>query len=79
MPGRVCVAHAVRVSALLPYGCILALGLELLLVTLVAGSLQALGQREIEFLGREWSLGGVSGVMLCLLGFAGEVFVLASV
>ena len=67
------------ISALLPYGYILALGLGLLLVTLVAGSLQALGQREIEFLGREWSLGGVSGAMLYLLGFTGEVFVLASV
>src|SRR5207237_9671908 len=33
----------------------------------------------IEFLGREWSLGGVSGVLLYLLGVAGEIFVLTSV
>ncbi|MDB5764039.1 MAG: ribonuclease [Herminiimonas sp.] len=67
------------VSALLPYFYILFLGLGLLLVTLVSGSLQAIGQQSIEFLGRSWSLGGVSGVLLYLLGVAGEVFVLTSV
>lgn len=67
------------VSALIPYLYILSLSVGLLLVTLVAGGFQALGQREVEFLGRSWSLHGVSGVMLYLLGFAGEVFVLASV
>jgi membrane protein len=67
------------VSALLPYLYILSLGIGLLLVTLVAGSLQAMGQESIEFLGRSWSLGGVSGVLLYLLGLAGEIFVLTSV
>ncbi len=67
------------ISALIPYVYILCLGLGLLLVTLVAGRFQALGQREVELLGLSWSLDGVSGVMLYLLGFAGEVFVLASV
>jgi membrane protein len=70
--------HALM-SALIPYVYILCLSLGLLLVTLVAGRFQALGQREVEFLGVSWSLDGVSGVMLYLLGFAGEVFVLASV
>jgi membrane protein len=67
------------VSALLPYLYILCLGLGLLLVTLVAGSLQAIGQESVEFLGRDWSLHGLSGVLLYLLGFVGEVFVLTSV
>jgi YihY family inner membrane protein len=67
------------VSAVIPYCYILSLGLGLLLVTLVAGSLKAMGQQEIEFLGRTWSLGGLSGVLLYLLGVAGEVFVLTSV
>lgn len=67
------------VSAVIPYGYILSLGLGLLLVTLVAGSLQAMGQEWVEFLGRRWSLGGVSGALLYLLGIAGEVFVLASI
>lgn len=67
------------VSALLPYVYILSLGVGMLLVTLVAGSLQAIGRESIDFLGRRWSLGGVSGLLLYLLGFAGEVFVLTSV
>ena len=48
-------------------------------MTLVAGSLQAVGQESVELFGREWSLSGVSGVLLYLLGFAGEIFVLTSV
>lgn len=67
------------VSVLLPYCYILTLGVGVLLVTLVSGSLQAMGERDIEFLGTTWSLGGVSGVLLYLLGFLGEVFVLTSI
>jgi membrane protein len=67
------------VSALLPYCYILSLGFGLLLVTLVAGSLTAIGEESISFLGREWSLSGVSGILLYLLGLGGEIFVLTSV
>jgi YihY family inner membrane protein len=67
------------VSALLPYCYIVSLGAGLLLVTLVAGSLQALGENSLQFLGWEWSLHGVSGVLLYLLGLAGEIFLLTSV
>jgi YihY family inner membrane protein len=67
------------VSVLLPYGYILTLGVGLLLVTLVAGSLQAMGNERVELFGREWSLSGFSGLLLYLLGFIGEVFVLTSV
>lgn len=66
-------------SALLPYAYILSLGAGMLLVTLVAGSLQAMGEETFRFFGREWSLSGFSGVLLYLLGFAGEVLVLTSV
>jgi YihY family inner membrane protein len=66
-------------SVLLPYCYILSLGIGLLLMTLVAGSLQAVGQESVEVFGRDWSLSGLSGVLLYLLGFAGEVFVLTSV
>jgi len=66
-------------SVLIPYVYILSLGIGLLLVTLVAGSLQAVGKESVELFGREWSLSGFSGVLLYLLGFAGEVFVLTSV
>ncbi len=67
------------ISALLPYLYILCLGFGLLVVTLVAGSLQALGEESFSLLGRDWSLKGVSGLLLYLLGFTGEVFLLTSV
>jgi membrane protein len=67
------------VSAFLPYCYILFLGAGFLVVTLVAGSLQALGKESIDFLGRSWSLGGFSGLGLYLLGVAGEVLVVTSV
>lgn len=67
------------ISFLLPYCYVLSLGVGVLLVTLVSGSLQAMGERDVELFGRMWSLGGVSGALLYLLGFAGEVFVLTSI
>ena len=67
------------VSALIPYCYILFLGLGVLLVTLVSGSLQAMGQESVDVLGRNWSLGRVSGVLLYLLGFGGEIFVVTSI
>ena len=67
------------VSAVIPYLYILSLGLGLLVVTVVAGGLQAMGAREVDFLWRSWSLGGVSGLLLYLVGFTGELFVLTSV
>src|SRR3954466_52533 len=56
-------------SALIPYCYILCLGVGLLLMTLVAGSLQAVGKESVELFGREWSLNGLSGLLLYLLGF----------
>src|SRR5437867_4956587 len=56
------------ISALLPYCYILFLGVGLLLVTLVSGSLQAMGEGSVRVLGRVRSLGGVSGALLLLLG-----------
>jgi YihY family inner membrane protein len=67
------------VSAILPYCYIVFLGAGLLVVTLVAGGLEALGERSIDFLGRSWSLGGVSGVAFYLLGVAGEVLIVTSI
>ena len=67
------------VSAVLPYCYILSLGIGLLLVTLVSGSFAALGDKRVEFLGTSWSLSGFSGVLLYLLGLAGEILVLTSV
>ena len=67
------------VSALMPYLYILSLGVGMLLATLVAGSLQVIGQESVELFGRRWSLHGVSGVLLYLLGLAGEILILTSV
>ncbi|MGR4867316.1 YihY/virulence factor BrkB family protein [Variovorax sp. LARHSF232] len=67
------------VSAVMPYLYIVCLCAGLLLVTLVAGALQVIGQESIDFLGRSWSLSGVSGVLLYLLGLAGEIFLLTSI
>ena len=67
------------VSALLPYCYILFLSVGMLLVTIVSSVLQALGQESVELFGRSWPLGGMSGVLLYVLGFGGEVFLLTSV
>jgi YihY family inner membrane protein len=67
------------ISAIMPYCYILSLGAGMLLVTLVAGSLQVLGEESVQLLGHSWSLHGVSGVLLYLLGLAGEVLVLSSI
>jgi YihY family inner membrane protein len=67
------------ISAILPYCYILSLGFGLLVVTLVAGSIEAMGESSVRFLGVDWSLQGVSGVLLYLLGVAGEVLLLTSI
>ena len=67
------------VSAVLPYCYIVCLGAGLLMITMVAGMLEVLGDESVRFLGADWSLHGISGVLLYLLGFAGEVAVLTSI
>ncbi len=66
-------------SALLPYCYIVFLGVGLLLMTLVSGSLQVMGTERIDFLGYTWSLRGMSGALLYLVGVAGEVLVVTSI
>lgn len=67
------------VSALLPYSYILILGVGLLVITVVASSLETIGQESVVFLGHDWSLHGLSGALLYLLGLAAEIFALTSV
>lgn len=67
------------ISAIMPYCYILSLGAGMLIVTLVAGSLQVLGEESVWLFGYHWSLNGVSGMLLYLLGLAGEVLVLSSI
>jgi YihY family inner membrane protein len=67
------------VSAILPYCYMLALGVGVMLVTVVAGTLQVLGTESIYLFGRSFALVGVSGALLYLLGLAGEILVLTSI
>ena len=67
------------ISAIMPYCYILSLGAGMLLVTLVAGSLQVLGQESVQLFGYSWSLNGGSGVLLSLLGLGGAVLALSSI
>lgn len=67
------------VSALMPYLYIVCLGFGLLVVTVAASALQAMGEESFRLLGRDWSLRGVSGLLLYLLGLGGEIFLLTSV
>ena len=45
----------------------------------MAGSLQGMGTQRIDFLWGSWSLSGLSGTLLYLLGLGGEIFVLTSI
>lgn len=67
------------VSAILPYCYILVLSVGLLVVTVVAGGLQTIGARHLEVLGHDWSLDRLSGWLLYLLGFLGEILLLTSI
>jgi membrane protein len=67
------------VSAMLPYCFILCLGVGLLLVTVIATNLQSIGQESVDVFERSWSLHGMSGVLLYLLGVSGEIFFLTSI
>jgi YihY family inner membrane protein len=67
------------VSALIPYCYIMVLGIGLLLMTVMAGALQAFGAESVAVFGHTWSLGGLSGLLLYLLGVVGEVLVLTSI
>lgn len=66
------------VSAIIPYLFILLLGLGILLVSVIAGLLQALDDRSLVFLGLHWSLDRTSSLILYLLGFAGLVMMLTA-
>lgn len=67
------------VSALIPFGYIFFLGMTLLVGTLISASLEAIGQESIVIFGHAWSLGGLSGFLLYVVGVALEILLIASV
>jgi YihY family inner membrane protein len=64
---------------LLPYIYVACLAAGLLLVTLVAGALENLGEYSVSLFGRELSLGRFSHLLLYLLGLGGETVLLTSI
>jgi YihY family inner membrane protein len=67
------------VSAVIPYCFIAVLGVGLLVVTLVAGALQALATREVAWFGHPVTVDTISSSLLYALGFVGEVLLLSSI
>jgi len=66
------------VSALLPYFFMLLLGVGFMVVTVVAGGLQALGKHSVHLFGSSWSLDPVSLALLYLIGVGGEILLLSA-
>ena len=67
------------VSALIPFAYIIFLGLALLVGTLVSVSLDAIGKESIVILGHSWSLGGISGFLLYVIGVILEILLITSI
>jgi membrane protein len=67
------------ISALIPFCYILFLGLALLVGTLISASLDAIGRESIVILGHSWSLGGISGFLLYVIGVILEIVLIASI
>jgi YihY family inner membrane protein len=66
------------VSALLPFCYIALLAFGMLLMTLISGYLLAIGAGHVGVLGHMWSLKGVSGGLVYLLGVVAEIILLTS-
>ena len=66
------------ISAIIPYAYIFLLGIGLLVITIVAGALDALSDKHLILLGWDLSLAGTSRLMLYLSGMAGMVIMLTS-
>ncbi len=66
------------ISAVIPYIYIVLLGVGMIIVSFIAGSLETLEQKQIYFLQWRLSLEGASGLALYILGMIGEVFMLTS-
>ena len=65
------------ISAIIPYGYIFLMGLGIVLVSVIVGSIENF---ENSFLKNQgWDLGGSTGVALHVLGLVGEVLLLTSI
>lgn len=66
------------ISAIIPYAYILLVGLGILLVTIVAGALDAIADKHLLLLGWDLSLQGSSKLLLYLSGMVGMALMLTS-
>lgn len=66
------------VSAIMPYCYILLLGIGLLVVSVVSGSLEAVAKNGVDAFGQHWSLSSPLAVFMYALGLIGEVLMLTS-
>ena len=66
------------VSAVLPYCYMLLLGLGLLVVSVVSGSLDAMEKTGVEVFGHHWALSGHGATFMYIVGVIGEVLLLTS-
>ncbi len=65
-------------SAALPYCFVIFLCLALLGVTVVSIAIQSIDQSSIHLFNRDWSLHGLSGMLLYMLGLSVKILILAS-
>lgn len=66
------------ISAIIPYVYITLLCLGLLLVSFIAGALEAIEKKQLVLFGLSLSLEGTTGIVLYALGIIGEVLMLTS-
>jgi YihY family inner membrane protein len=71
--------RSLPMKLLLPYIYVACLAAGLLLVTLVAGGLENLGEYSLNLFGHAFSLGRFSHLLLYLLGLVGEIVLLTSI
>ena len=67
------------VSAIIPYLYIIAMGVGIVLVSIIVGAIENLETRYVSILGLGVHLGGSTGVALYIMGICGEVLILTSI
>jgi membrane protein len=67
------------ISAIIPYLYIFAMGVGIVLASLIVGAIETLQSRQLTILGWSLNLGGAIGVALYILGIVGEVLMFTSI
>lgn len=70
--------HAL-LSAILPYCCMLALGVGLGVLTVLIGVVEYLDAQSVHVLTWRWSLQGISSILLYVLGLLVEIMILTAI